>query len=140
MKNPPVIPLAFTVAVTLVFGILSFLTVAHAQSIFASCEKDLEEFCPAVTPGHGRLSACLYAHEDQVSPSCDAAIAETADLIDILFEQLRYAKQQCGADVAKLCGDVEIGQGRLFSCLHEQKADLSAACLGVIENVQLPAN
>ncbi len=126
------------VALMLGLGVFSIPTAVNAQSIFASCEEDLTKFCPAVTPGHGRLSACLYAHEDQVSPSCDAAIAETADLIDVLFERLRYVKQQCGADVAKLCGEVEIGQGRLFSCLNEQKPALSAECLEVIENVQLP--
>jgi len=127
-----------TMIVALGLGVLYNPFAASAQSIFASCEEDLAKFCPAVTPGHGRISACLYAHEDQVSPSCDAAIAETADLIDMLFERVRYAKQQCGADVAKLCGEVEIGQGRLFSCLYEQKPALSAECLEVIENVQLP--
>ncbi len=136
--NKPIIWPICAAAVTLGLGVLSIPTAVNAQSIFASCEEDLVKFCPAVTPGNGRLSACLYAHEDQVSPSCDAAIAETADLIDMLFERVRYAKQQCGADIAKLCGETEIGQGRLFSCLHEQKAALSADCLEVIENVQLP--
>lgn len=128
----------FAVALMLGLGVFSIPTAVNAQSIFASCEADIAKFCPAVTPGHGRLAACLYAHEDQVSPSCDAAIAETADLIDMLFERVRYAKQQCGADVARLCGEVEIGQGRLFSCLYEQKPALSVECLEVIENVQLP--
>ena len=125
-------------ALMLGLGVFSIPTAVNAQSIFASCEADIAKFCPAVTLGHGRLAACLYAHEDQVSPSCDAAIAETADLIDMLFERVRYAKQQCGADVARLCGEVEIGQGRLFSCLYEQKPALSAECLEVIENVRLP--
>ena len=40
--------------------------------------------------------------------------------------------------LARLCGEVEIGRGRLFACLHEQKPALSAECLEVIENVQLP--
>ncbi len=137
MKNSIFRP-GYAVAFMLGLGVFSIPTAINAQSIFASCEEDLAKFCPAVTPGNGRISACLYAHEDQVSPSCDAAIAETADLIDVLFEQLRYAKQQCGADVAKLCGEVEIGQGRLFGCLYEQKPALSAECLEVIENVQLP--
>ena len=127
-----------TLIVALGLGVLYNPSTASAQSIFASCEEDIAKFCPAVTPGHGRLGACLYAHEDQVSPSCDAAIAETADLIDMLFERLRYAKQQCGADIAKLCGETEIGQGRLFSCLHDQKAALSVECLEIIESVQLP--
>ncbi len=132
--------LVCTMIVALGLGVLSTPFTASAQSIFASCDEDIAKFCPAVTPGHGRLGACLYAHEDKVSPSCDAAIAETADLIDMLFERLRYAKQQCGADIAKLCGETEIGQGRLFSCLHDQKAALSVACLEIIDNVQLPSD
>ena len=127
-----------TMIVALSLAVLYNPVTASAQSIFASCEDDIAKFCSAVNLGHGRLSACLYAHEDQVSPSCDAAIVETADLIDMLFERIRYAKQQCGADIAKLCGEVEIGQGRLFGCLYEQKPALSAECLDVIENVQLP--
>ena len=130
--------LVCTMIVALGLAILYNPFTANAQSIFASCEDDISKYCSAVNPGNGRLGACLYAHEDQVSPSCDTAIVEIADLIDILFEQLRYAKQQCGADIAKLCGETELGQGRLFSCLHEQKAALSAECLEVIENVQLP--
>ncbi len=44
-----------------------------AQSIFESCAKDLEVYCSQVTPGDGRISACIYAHEDKVSDECDAA-------------------------------------------------------------------
>jgi len=125
--------------VVLSLGALYNASTANAQSIFASCDEALTKFCPNVTPGHGRLTACLYAHEDKVSPSCDAAIAESADLIDLLFDNIRYVKQQCGEDVAKLCGEVEIGQGRLFSCLYEKRQSLSGECLEVIENVRLPS-
>ena len=137
--NKACLNLVRTAIFALGFGIFLSPSTASAQSIFASCDEDLTKFCSAVTPGNGRISACLYAHEDQVSPSCDAAIRETADLIDMLFDRLRYAKEQCGADVAKLCGETEIGHGRLISCLRDQKADLSEGCLEIIEKLQLPS-
>jgi Golgi apparatus protein 1 len=135
-----VVKSTYFAATMLCMGVMTMPGAGQAQSIFASCEKDLARFCSAVTPGHGRITACLYSHEDQVSPSCDAAIAESADLIDMLFDRLRTAKQECGQDVAKLCGEVEVGQGRVFSCLHEKKTELSSGCLAIIDNVQLPSN
>lgn len=111
---------------------------AQAQSVFDACETDIQSYCADVTPGNGRLTACMYAHEDKLSESCDAAVGEMADIIDVVFERLRYVKQQCGADIATLCSDVAIGQGRVFSCLHENRSSLSASCVGVVDSVQLP--
>ncbi len=115
-------------------------TESGAQSVFESCAPDIKSFCSNVTPGNGRVFACLYAHEDKVSDACDAAIGETADIIDQVFSKIRYAMQQCRDDVTKFCSSVERGQGRVFACLNEQKTELSGACLGVIENVSLPKN
>jgi Golgi apparatus protein 1 len=112
---------------------------AQAQSIFQACEMDIDHFCANVTPGSGRLTACIYAHEDKLSDSCDAAIAETADVISVSFNRLRNARLQCAGDVAKLCDEVAVGDGRIFACLHENKASLSDGCGEVIDHVELPA-
>lgn len=111
---------------------------AIAQSLFEACAADIDTYCKQVEPGNGRLSACLYAYEDKLSDTCDAAVGEMADIIDVVFERLRYTKQQCGDDIATHCKDAAVGQGRVFSCLYEQKASLSAACVEVIEGVELP--
>ncbi len=111
---------------------------ARAQSVFNACETDIQSYCNDVTLGNGRLTACLYAHEDKLSESCDAAVGEMADIIDVVFERLRYVKQQCGADIATFCADVAIGQGRVFSCLHENRPSLSASCVEVVDGVELP--
>ena len=91
-----------------------------------------------VLGGSGRLTACIYAHEDKLSDSCDAAVAETADVINVLFNRLRNVRLQCAGDVAKLCDEVAIGEGRIFACLHENKASLSDGCGEVIDHVELP--
>ena len=41
-----------------------------ARSVIQACEADLEEFCSEVTPGEGKILACLWAYEDQVSAAC----------------------------------------------------------------------
>ena len=113
---------------------------AQAQSVFDACEPDIKQHCETVTPGNGRLSACLYAHEDQLSESCDAAFGEVGDVLDLVFERLRYVSQQCGEDLRKFCSETELGQGRKFVCLHSHKSELSAECGEVIDGVQLPAD
>ncbi len=113
---------------------------AMAQSVFDACGKEIESHCADVTPGDGRLLSCLYAHEDKISDACDAAIAEIADLLDTFFELVRYSKQECRADIEKFCTDVEIGGGRVFSCLNSHKAELTGACSTVIAGIELPGD
>ena len=98
---------------------------ATAQSVFEACGEDIVSRCKAVTPGDGRIFACLYAHEDKISETCDAVIADVADLIDVFFEIIRYTNQECRADIETHCLDVELGGGRIFSCLKSHKAELT---------------
>jgi cysteine rich repeat protein len=42
----------------------------------AACTSDAARFCPGMSPGEGRVFACLYAFSDRVSRTCgDAAQA-----------------------------------------------------------------
>ncbi len=113
---------------------------AGAQDLLEACSTDIGTHCAAVVPGNGRLASCLYAHEDKLSEPCDIAFGETADIMDMVFERLRFAKQQCSADIATHCADVEVGQGQIFSCLRDQAASLSDGCRGLVERVDLPAD
>ncbi|MGF1528906.1 MAG: cysteine rich repeat-containing protein [Candidatus Competibacterales bacterium] len=122
----------------LTLGFVALSTQAVATSIFEACEADIQSHCSAVTPGHGRLTACLYAHEDHLSDSCDAATGEMADVLDLVFDRLRYAKQQCSTDIHNLCADVTLGQGRVFTCLYEQREALSEGCRTLVDDVELP--
>jgi len=99
-----------------------------AQPIFESCAKDLEIYCSQVTPGNGRISACIYAHEDKVSDECDAATDNFSTLLDWFLEQVRYTYDQCADDVQKYCSGTEFGAGRLFSCLIENEPQITDGC------------
>ena len=111
---------------------------AAAQSVFEACGEDIANHCKAVTPGDGRIFACLYAHEDKISESCDAVTDDVANLLDVFFEIIRYTNQECRADIERHCLDVELGGGRIFSCLKSHKAELTSDCSAVIERIDLP--
>jgi hypothetical protein len=111
---------------------------SFAQGIYDACSPTITKYCSEVTPGNGRMMTCLYSFEDKVSEECDIAIGETADVLDLVFERIRYIKQQCGADIAELCSEVELGHGQVFTCLHEKRPSLSGGCLEVVDSVSLP--
>lgn len=111
---------------------------AVGADILGACEADIATHCAEVEPGHGRIASCLYAYEDKLSEPCDAAMSDTADVIDLFFDRLRYVKQECGEDIRTHCGEVELGQGRLFSCLAEKRSMISAGCGELVDGMELP--
>lgn len=111
---------------------------APAQSLFEACKTDLTDFCKDVTPGHGRISACLYSHEDKLSESCDAAMVDVFDMTDNFYELVRFATQECRADIEKHCAGTKMGGGRIYSCLKKQEKDLEPACAEAMKTVELP--
>lgn len=113
---------------------------ATAQSVFEACGEDVANHCEAVTPGNGRIFACLYAHEDKISESCDAVIVDVANLLDRFFELIRYTVQECRADIEKHCMDVEMGGGRIYSCLKSHTAELTSDCSTVLESINLASD
>jgi hypothetical protein len=131
-----------SVFVTAAFFAVSLIVLwpaqATAQSLFKACGEDLSNHCEAVTPGDGRIFACLYAHEDNISESCDEVIADVANQLDLFFELVRYTKQECRTDIEKHCMDVEMGGGRIYSCLKSHKAELTSDCSTVFESINLP--
>ncbi len=44
------------------------------DTVAKGCEKELKEFCAKVTPGEGRVLACLYAYQDKLSGRCEYAL------------------------------------------------------------------
>ena len=92
------------------------LALLLAQAAQHPCMDDAKKLCPGVKPGEGRIAACLKEHQDQMSASCKAKIAE-----------FREGAQACQADVQRLCPNTKPGAER-SRCMREHQAQVSPEC------------
>ena len=64
-------------------------------------------------------------HKDEISPECKAFLEVKAEEARERLEQVADA---CKGDAARLCKNVEPGEGRILRCLFLHKDSLSPAC------------
>ena len=98
------------------------------DTVAKGCEKELIKYCKDVTPGEGRVLACLYAHENKLSARCEYALFDAAAQLDRAISSLTYLANECGDDLEKYCADVPEGQGRLLNCLKKNDKKVSKRC------------
>jgi hypothetical protein len=98
------------------------------EFVLDNCEEDIEEYCDRVTPGDGRVAMCLAAYEDQISGACTLALYDAAAVINALADEIVYLGEACATDIDELCGGTSMGEGRLLSCLSEQRDKVSDGC------------
>ncbi len=126
---------------TLIFGIAmmvslpAFADKGPIQTFSDGCKTELETYCKDVTPGEGRLIACLYAHIDNISPRCEYAVYDASSQLERAITALTYVASECGDDLDKLCSNIEPGEGRLLSCLETNADKVSNRCKQAIEDV-----
>ena len=48
------------------------------ETVANGCKMELEKYCDQVTPGQGRVLACLYAYGDKLSSKCEYALYDAA--------------------------------------------------------------
>ncbi len=82
-------------------------TLAQRDSaIYKACGSDMRQHCSRVSPGGGRVLACLQQHESGLSATCQSELPKLA---------------QCRQEVQRLCGDGTLAQWRTcFESKHEQ--------------------
>jgi hypothetical protein len=102
-----------------------------------ACETEITAYCSQVTPGEGRILACFYAHEDKLSGRCQYALYEAAAELDAFATAITHLATQCEDDLMKFCAQVELGEGRVGTCLLDHKAELTAACQQAMDDVGL---
>ncbi len=108
-----------------------------AEQVLEGCASELETWCAAVTPGEGRLLACLYAHGDKLSGQCDFALYDAAVRLERAISALTYVASECRGDIESLCAGVQMGEGRIAQCLNEHAAELSESCDRALGDVGL---
>ena len=127
-----------------VVGVVVLLNVAVAgaqegiiDSVMTACEPEIEAYCSQVTMGEGRLLACFYAHEDKLSGRCQYALYQAVADIEDFAAAIVHVATQCEDDLMKFCAEVEVGEGRVGSCLLEHKAEVTEACAQAMDDVGL---
>lgn len=107
------------------------------QSITVGCKVELEKYCGNVTPGGGRVLACLYAYGDKLSPKCEYALYDAAAQLERAVAALSYVANECDEDLDKYCGAVAPGEGRLLDCLEKKSKQLTKRCKQALKDVGL---
>jgi len=107
------------------------------DNVMAACQPEIDAYCSQVTLGEGRLLACFYAHEDKISGRCQYALYEGAAQLEQFAAAITHVATECMDDLENFCAEVELGEGRVGTCLLEHKAEVSAACSQAIDDVGL---
>jgi len=55
---------------------------SEALSLMQLCRSDYDRWCSGVTPGGGRILACLQAHSAQLNSACAGALPRAEALRD----------------------------------------------------------
>ena len=107
------------------------------QTVKEGCKMELETYCKAVTPGEGRVLACLYAYGDKLSGRCEYALYDASVQLERVVNALSYVANECRDDLKAYCSAVKPGEGRLLDCIEKNKAKISGRCTQAIQDVGL---
>ena len=105
------------------------------ETVAKGCEKELTSYCKDVTPGEGRILACLYAHSDKLTGQCEYALYDAAVQLERFVAALSYIANECDVDLEKFCAEVAVGEGRVLKCLDENSSKISARCTQALKDV-----
>ena len=127
------------IAVSLV---LLFVGSALAQekvvrTVTEGCKNELNTYCKGVTPGEGRIMACLYAYGDKLSGRCEYALYDASVQLERAVNALTYVANECRDDLKTYCSAVRPGEGRLLDCIEKNKKKVSSRCTQAIKDVGL---
>jgi len=107
------------------------------ETFLEGCATELSTYCKDVTPGDGRLLACLYAYQDKLSARCEYALFDSSAQLERALGALSYVAQECRDDLRANCADIQPGEGRLLDCLAKHDAKVSARCKTALKGVGL---
>jgi hypothetical protein len=99
------------------------------------CKTEINTYCKGVTPGEGRVLACLFAFEDKLSNRCEYALYDAAAQLEKAVVALTYLANECRDDLKTFCSDVKPGEGRLIECIGKNKEKISGRCKQAIRDV-----
>ena len=124
MKTPVIV----AVVAMLLAGGMAVAQESLVDTVARGCEREIKTFCKDVTPGEGRVLACLYSFWDRLSDQCDNALYDAAGQLQRAAAALRYVHSECWDDLKTYCADIRPGEGRLLQCLDKNDAKINMRC------------
>jgi Cysteine rich repeat len=109
---------------------------ARVEKVENACAEDIKKYCSTVTPGEGRMVYCMQAHEDKISDKCAFELEDAATAIQAAAEALKNGVIACKTEISGVCGKISPGEGRIATCLLENKSTVSNGCAEAIAKVQ----
>jgi hypothetical protein len=82
---------------------------------------------------------CLQAHEDKISAKCAFELGDASTSVQTSADALKDAVIACKAEINGVCGKILPGQGRIATCLIENKSAASTGCAEAIRKVEAMA-
>ena len=116
----------------------ALLLAASTAAVFArggggapsqTCTVDLKSLCAGITPGEGRIRACMMSHMSDLSTACSTKLSKAV-----------YVAKECQADVKQFCGNVKSGRNRIASCMRPHLREVSDPCKGALAFIAAPGN
>ena len=135
MKKNSVLSIA--VCVTLLFVATAGAGQSLVETVANGCKAEIDTYCKDVTPGQGRMLACLYAHSDKLSGKCEYALYDAAAQLERAVAALSYVVNECADDLDQFCMGVAAGNGRLKDCLEKNDSKISSRCKDAMKQVGL---
>jgi hypothetical protein len=99
------------------------------------CKAEIDTYCKDVTPGEGRVLACLFAREDKLSMRCQYALYDASAQLQQAVAALTYLANECRDDLKTFCSGVKAGEGRLIKCIDKNMDKVSSRCKQAIKDV-----
>lgn len=124
-------------AVAMMITTTAFAADPLTETVKNGCKAELGTYCKDVTPGDGRVLACLYANSDKLTAKCEYALFDAAIQLELAITALSYAAHECDDDLETYCADVPMGQGRLLDCIDRNKNKVSKRCLDALAETGL---
>jgi hypothetical protein len=110
-------------------------TKGPVEIVADGCKKEIDTYCKKVTPGEGRVLACLYAYQDKLSGRCEYALYDAAAQLERVIAALTFLANECRNDLKTFCSNVKPGEGRLIQCIDKNKEKISGRCKQAIKDV-----
>ncbi|MBW2634090.1 MAG: hypothetical protein JRE14_08205 [Deltaproteobacteria bacterium] len=129
--------LVLIVGMLMLFAVSVSAQQGPVQTVTDGCKAELDSYCKDVTPGDGRVLACLFSHGDKLSGKCEYALYDAAVQLERAVAALSYVVNECDDDLEKYCSNVPLGEGRLLECIEKNDKNVSSRCKDAMKEVGL---